>query len=228
MKNILGTDLFLLLISLFAYAQSGQSQTSPADMLGMTCSQILAKGSSAWMNAYSGSKSDGTPWIEQGLAIFGDCYDKRTDDLAASLTKSGKGPLMGGLGNLQDMQTDLQNFTTQALAATASDGTYSRIRAAYAMLYQKQFRYLFYAGYMSPDTEVPVASDPQQLNQAKERLGELISQYKGKQGENLQDAFDTFRTSAIEGCGIPELQVYEYAISILQSPSDPPFSRPPF
>jgi hypothetical protein len=129
---------------------------------------------------------------------------------------------------LQDMQSTLQKFTTLALAASASGGTYDRISTAYATLYQKQFRYQFYMGYMHLNQELLAVADPDQLNRAKERLGELISRQTGKQGENLQDAFDQFRTAAVEGCGIPALNVYDYAITILQSPADPPFSKPPF
>jgi hypothetical protein len=113
------------------------------------------------------------------------------------------------------------------LDLSSSGGTYERIRAAYAMLYSKQFSYIFYQQYTTSDFRPPPQGDAEQLNQAKERLGELISQYGKQDSENLQDAFDQFQTAAVEGCGIPEMKIYQYAISILQSPADPPFSPPP-
>ena len=135
---------------------------------------------------------------------------------------------MGGMGTLRDMQSTLQTFTTQALNAASSGGMFGRIQAAYATLYQKQFTYQFYQQYVNVDQQDPPVSGPESLNQAKQRLGELISKYPRTQGENLRDAFDQFKTNSVEGCGISELNVYQYAIMILQSPADPPFSKPPF
>lgn len=218
----------VLILAVSSHAQTRQTQTVPSDMLGLNCGQMLAMSSSQWMDRYTNAKGDSTNWVEQGLSIYGQCYDQRTEALATSLNNMGKGPLMGGLGNLHDMQSTLQTFTTQALDASSPDGTFGRIQAAYAMLYQKQFTYQFYQGYVNVDQQVPTLSDPESLSQAKQRLGELISQHKGTQGENLQNAFDQFETNAVEGCGIPEVSVYQYAIMILQSPADPPFSKPPF
>jgi hypothetical protein len=218
----------ILCFSIFTSAQTPQSQPADSDMLGMTCNQILAKSSSEWLDQFTKTKSDSTVWIERGLAVYGQCYDKRTDALAQSLAQKGTGPLMGGMGNLHDMQSTLAAFTSQALNATSGGGTYDRVQAAFANLYQKQFTYMFYQKYMNSDQPLPAESDPKLLNQAKERLGELTSQSKGEQEENLQDAFDQFRKAAVEECGLPELPLYLYAINIMQSPVDPPFSKPPF
>lgn len=218
----------MAILAVSSYSQTPQTQTVPSDTLGLNCGQMLAMSSSQWMDRYTSAKGDSTNWVEQGLAIYGQCYDQRTEAIATSLNNSGKGPLMGGMGNLHDVQSTLQAFTTQALNAASSGGTFGRIQAAYTTLYQKQFTYQFYQQYVSMDQQNPPVSDPKSLNQAKQRLGELVSQYPGTQGENLQNAFDQFETNAVEGCGIPELIVYQYAIMILQSPADPPFSKPPF
>ena len=135
---------------------------------------------------------------------------------------------MGGMGNLHDMQSTLQTFTTQALNAASSGGMFGRIQAAYATLYQKQFTYQFYQQYVNVDQQDPPVSGPESLNQAKQRLGELISKYPGTQGENLQDAFDQFKQTLSKDVGSRNSMCISYAIMILQSPADPPFSKPPF
>jgi hypothetical protein len=227
MKRNIAILISLFVVSLYCYSQTPATQTTATDMMGKSCDQILSMSSSQWMDQYSASKGDSGNWIAQGLAVYGSCYDQRTAALQNSLNQKGTGPLMGGMGNLHDMQAALQNFTNLALQSVSGGGTYDQIRAAYAMLYQKQFPYLFFQEYENPDQQNPGTSDSGSLDQAKERLGELIARHKSEQ-ESLQDAFDTLQTAAVDACGIPPLTLYQYAIGLLQSPSDPPYAPPPF
>ena len=130
-------------------AQSQQhtpaQQKPDADRLGLTCAQILQMTSSEWIakiTSIDASTADGNL---RGIRVYGTCYDQRTDRLAASLAKSGKGPLMGTRGNFRDFEQSLQNFTKKALAE--SEPPADAVKSAYAALYEKQFRYAFYQSY---------------------------------------------------------------------------------
>ena len=85
----------------------------------------------------------------RGIRQYGDCYNARTDRLAASLGKQGKGPLMGARGNFGDFESALKNFTAKALeeAQQSSKVPLAPVKTEYAALYEKQFRYAFYQSY---------------------------------------------------------------------------------
>src|SRR3984957_8489654 len=79
-------------------------QKPDADRLGLTCAQILQMTSSEWIakiTSIDASTADGNL---RGIRVYGACYDQRTDHLAASLAKTGKGPLMGVRGNFRDFE----------------------------------------------------------------------------------------------------------------------------
>jgi hypothetical protein len=121
--------LFLLAATAgdFHAQHTTQKQTVASDQLGMTCSQILQMTSTEWVARFNGktnlakSANSGatdpasetskpnseTPDAQttlRAIAAYGKCYDARTDRLAASLGKSGKGPLMGVRGNFRDFE----------------------------------------------------------------------------------------------------------------------------
>jgi len=117
--------------------------------LHFPCAKILAMPSSdfiAQVVAIDDSNVDGQL---RGIRQYGACYDARTDRLAASLGKQGKGPLMGARGNFGDFESVLKNFTARALeeAQQSSKVPLAPIKTEYAALYEKQFRYAFYQGY---------------------------------------------------------------------------------
>jgi hypothetical protein len=143
--------LAFLLTSFLAPASAQSQQRAPAqqkpdaDRLGLTCAQILQMTSSEWIakiTSIDASTADGNL---RGIRVYGTCYDQRTDRLAASLAKTGKGPLMGARGNFRDFDQSLQNFTKKALAE--SEPPADAVKSAYAALYEKQFRYAFYQSY---------------------------------------------------------------------------------
>ncbi len=152
-----------LVLTIFRGPISAQSQQRApvqqkpdADRLGLTCAQILQMTSSEWIakiTSIDASTADGNL---RGIRVYGTCYDQRTDRLAASLAKTGKGPLMGARGNFRDFEQSLQNFTKKALAE--SEPPADAVKSAYAALYEKQFRYAFYQSYDQQAAKPPAAA----------------------------------------------------------------------
>ena len=229
--------IFVVMISLYlTHATTAQTKTTPAnpggaDRLGLTCAQILQKSSQDWI-AYFNDKKGLTAVNEATsvlppMASYGKCYDARTDHLAATLGKSGKGPLMGARGNFGDFQKALNDFMAKALAAANKQpGT---VQAAYAGLYQKQFRYEFYQKYTQKNsTARPLTpEEAEEFSKAKNRFGELLGLLPEDQAHIVHAAFsEIFVSGAVND--VTKLEVYRYAIFLLESPKDNPFSPPPF
>src|SRR5579862_8407074 len=83
--------------------------------LELPCAKILSMPSSdyiAQVVAIDDSNVDGQL---RGIHRYGACYDARTERLAASLGRQGKGPLMGARGNFGDFESALKNFMAKAL-----------------------------------------------------------------------------------------------------------------
>ncbi|MGH9682535.1 MAG: hypothetical protein ACRD4S_02840 [Candidatus Acidiferrales bacterium] len=160
--------LLAIAISLL-FSPCGLSQTKAAarkkaaeDRLGLTCAQILRMTSTDWVARYVSVKNgasdanaaNGKDRATLGaIDVYGKCYDERTNRLAASLRRSGKGPLMGARGNFQDFEQALKNFEAKALAD--SDPPADAVKSAYAALYEKQFRYGFYRSYAPVKANAP-------------------------------------------------------------------------
>jgi hypothetical protein len=150
------TILLLLLVTTVcgtAFAQS-QSSSRPAqkpnaDRLGMTCAQILKMTSAEWIvylrEKLQSPAPDAAVGLARAIAVYGKCYDERTDRLAATLARSGKGPLMGARGDFRDFEAALKDFAVKALADAQPPADSQKI--AYVNLYEKQFRYDFYQEY---------------------------------------------------------------------------------
>lgn len=94
----------------------------------------------------------------RGIRRYGACYDARTDALAASLGRSGKGPNKTARADFAAFESALKTFTAKALADVPPRPTSQK--EAYANLYEKQFRYEFYEGYEAKTSKSikPVAS----------------------------------------------------------------------
>jgi hypothetical protein len=252
---------------------AAQKQAGAVDQLGMSCAQVLEMSSTDWIAHFKASPTKdanpgadnlrneaGKPSAEtldsratlRAISAYGKCYDARTDRLAASLGRSGKGPLMGVRGNFRDFETALKNFTTTALSMAQPPA--DAVKTAYTALYEKQFRYAFYQSYqqkpvkeLSPaakDAKTPAAgaetpgaattaqltsgtriTDPMTL--AKNRFGDLLAALPDDKRREVHIAFGgIFEKGAIADQW--KLEVYRYAISVLESPKDKPFSPPPF
>jgi hypothetical protein len=125
----------------------------------MPCAQILAMSSTDYIAktmAVNDSAEDGQL---RGIRKYGNCYDGRTDALAASFARSGKGPAKAGREEFASFEKDIQDFTEKVLANASAPQTGANAsfepgpprgpNAAYASLYEKEFRYEFYQEYVA-------------------------------------------------------------------------------
>jgi hypothetical protein len=259
--------LLTAIASSFGAQQPSLKQAAASDQLGMTCAQILQMSSTDWISHFNGKvnpANDASPDAAasankpsgeapnaqatlRAIAVYGKCYGARTDRLAASLGKSGKGPLMGVRGNFRDFETALNNFTALALGGTQTPA--DPVKTAFAALYEKQFRYALYQSYeQKPVNQPPPApkeatvapataaaadqkssatriTDPMTL--AKNRFGDFLAALPEDERHEIHAAFGQI----FEKGPIGErwkIEVYRYAIYILESPHDKPFAPPPF
>jgi hypothetical protein len=245
-----------------AQTKAPKARAAPPDrdQLGMTCAQILAMSSADWVSQFNEKAKDAAPAQQKTLraiAVYGKCYDARTDRLTASLAKSGGGPLTGARGTFRDFQQALDAFTSKALAA--SDPPADAIKTANAQLYEKQFRYEFYQSYEKNPAAKPVPavpapapgvsstsppasptaprSSPASANSApgaanpvslaKNHFGELLDALPEDKEHQLHAAFGDIvgRSQMTEST---RLEIYRYAIFLLEPPSATPFAPPPF
>jgi hypothetical protein len=208
------------------------------DRLGQTCAQILAQTSIDWVtffnarsapaaSAASPNAADQSTTTLRAIAAYGKCYDARTVHLAATLGKTGKGPLMGATGNFRDFQSAVDTFTAKSLAATktAEDSP----KATYAHLYEKQFRYQFYQGYADKNLKgrplTPEESD--EFAKAKNRFGEVLGLLPDESMHAVHSSFrQIFDTGTVPD--LIKLELYRYAIYLLAPAKDKSFSPPPF
>jgi hypothetical protein len=214
-----------------ARANPAQTKAADADRLGLSCAQILQMTSTAWAAHFAekaGAPSNAAaPVAVRAITAYGKCYDARTNQLAALLAKSGRGPLMGALGNFRDFQKALDDFTTKALAV--SDQQPGGQEAAYAALYEKQFRYEFYQRYEQRITggRPLTAEEAAEYSKAKNRFGEFLGLLPEDKAHIIHSAF----SQIFDGgpvTDVTKLELYRFAISVLESPKDKAFSPPPF
>jgi hypothetical protein len=232
MKLFFAFTLSLVLASGgFAQAKPAPTKAADSDRLGLTCVQILQMTSTAWVAHFAekaGNANNGSaPVAVRAITAYAKCYDARTSQLAALLGKSGRGPLMGALGTFRDFQKALDDFTTKALAV--SDKQPGTQEAAYAALYDKQFRYEFYQRYEQRITggRPLTAEEAAEYSKAKNRFGEFLGLLPQDKAHVIHAAFSQI-FDAGPVTDITKLELYRFAISVLESPQDKPFSPPPF
>ena len=231
--------IFLLALAGSAHAQTHPAQKSNPDRLGLSCTQILAMTSTDWVARFEKEKGAAPAATVRALACYGKCYDARTNRLAATLGKSGKGPLMGARGDFRDFEQTLSDFTKEALAAPEPPA--DALKSARAALYAKQFRHEFYLNYEQKSskpvseptnstpgqTRTPKADDADPMTQAKNRFGKLLDALPESKLREIHKAFGKmFSGGAVTDEA--KLAVYRYAIFCLEPPSTTPFSPPPF
>jgi hypothetical protein len=126
-------------------AQTARATHANADQLGMTCAEILQMSSSDWVAKFTGAKGSDAAATIRAINVYGKCYDARTDQLAARLTRSAKGPSASARQNFKNVEQAVKDFSAKALADSQPPA--DAVKSAYAALYEKQFRYEFYDGY---------------------------------------------------------------------------------
>jgi hypothetical protein len=146
MQRSIPLVLFILALPGLARAQSKPHPRPDADRLGMTCAQILKMTSAEWILSFNDkthlATADNPAGVPRAIAVYGKCYDARTDSLAAALTRSGKGPNKAARADFAAFETALKDFAAKALADAAPPA--DEQKKAYAALYEKQFQYEFY------------------------------------------------------------------------------------
>jgi hypothetical protein len=215
----------------FAQAKPAAAKGADADRLGLTCAQILQMTSTVWVAQFAektgNANGAAAPAAIRAINAYGKCYEARTNQVAASLGKSGRGPLMAAAGNFRDFQNALDDFTAKAL--TATDKHPGTQEAAFAALYEKQFRYEFYQKYeLRLSANRPLtAEEAAEYSKAKNRFGEFLGLLPEDQAHIMHAAFShIFDSGPVSD--VTKLELYRFAISVLESPKDKPFSSPPF
>jgi len=214
----------------FCWAQSKPVHPSAAtdpDRLGQTCAQMLKMSSAEWVEYFETKTGDiaanSNAGLRRAIGVYGKCYDERTDRLAAALSKSGRGPLMGANGNFRDFQKALDDFTTKALAATNNQS------GLWVPLYEKLFRYQFYQGYLdkNPKGRPLTPDESDEFAKAKNRFGEVLGLLPDDSMHAVHSAFrQIFDTGRVTD--LTKLELYRYAIFLLAPAKDKPFAPPPF
>jgi hypothetical protein len=211
--------------------------------LELPCAKVLAIPSSdfiAQIVAIDDSRVDGQL---RGIRLYGHCYDSQTDALAASLARSGKGPGKSSRADFAVFESALKDFTVKALADASLQPWIPK--EAYAELYEKQFRNAFYQSYSqkaakhsSAEANKSVATDStgaaspakpetDPMTLAKNHFGELLAALPEEKRREIHRAFgEIFEKGPIGERW--KLEVYRYAIFILEPPKGTPFSPPPF
>jgi len=250
--------LFLLAMPYLVEAQTEAPRKVDADRLGMTCAQVLKMSSSEWI-AYFGetTKTDRSSGTVRAAAAYGRCYQARTDDLARTLARSGKGPSKATRADFDAFEAAVKNFTAKALVDAEPPANSEK--QALATLYEDQFRYEFYQNYQTNSAKGPSAAkaakapqpspsarptknatpasgssspasppnDADAMTRAKNRFGELLGALPDDELHELHGAFG-------EVLGLHPLDeamrlaVYRYAIFLLEPSGGDSFYPPPF
>jgi hypothetical protein len=170
MRRAILSLLLLATVPGLAFAQTLSPSRPPQkldpDRLGMTCAQILKMPSAEWIASFDDKAHLATPdaptGVARAIAVYAKCYDTRTDSVASVLAKSGKGPTKAAQADFAGFEAALKDFAVKALADTQSPADSQK--AAFANLYEKQFRYEFYEEYeaktMKAAKPAPPAAKP--------------------------------------------------------------------
>jgi hypothetical protein len=241
--------IFLTLLSGPAFAQpqaqpQSQKRSSPQTVyespLALPCARVLAMPSSDYIAKIVAIDDSNVDGQLRGIRRYGACYDARTDALAALLVRNGKGPSKAARADFAAFEAALKDFAAKAF--TDAPPQPASQKAAYAGLYEKQFRYLFYQEYeaktlrrakpAAPAAKPPAAEEQARSNadpvtMAKNRFGKLLELLPDDKMHELHRAFgDVIGPHTISEP--MRLAVYRYAIFILEPPSATPFAPPPF
>lgn len=192
----------------------------------MPCSEVLQLSSLDFVKKYTKIHGENTIETTKAIYEYGNCYDQAQDAIRDQLNQQGKGPFMGASGHFRDFETALNKFTKTALDLCSPDGTLKQVSDAYVMLYQKQFRHLFYIQYLPKKQAAKV--NVRAIEAAKVKLDSMINHLSPQQAPKVRADFEAYYNAGVKVLGLPAQPIYEYAIMILESPADKPFSPPPF
>jgi hypothetical protein len=229
--GIAAAAVALLLLGHGSLAQREPSRKpapSPAaaDRLGLTCAKILEIPSTEWVAKFNKEKDATAEGTARAVATYGECYDARTDTLAAGLAKRGASPPRNARVNFLGLENALQEFMTEALADAQPKPDTTKV--AYVHLYEKQFRYEFYQAYAEKSLNRALTpEEDDEFGKAKNRFGELLGLLPEEKAREVHEAFG--EVVGTHEVSLPmKLALYRYAILILEPLSEKPFAPPPF
>ena len=196
-RKPIATIAGLLLFAAAIPAQRGPAHPTN-DQLGLTCAQILAMPSTDWVAKFRAVKGSEASITIRAIAAYGKCYDARTDQLASSLGRSGKGPLMGARGDFQDLEKSIKVFEVKALVDSQPPA--DPVKKAYATLYEKQFRYEFYESYQPKPAAAPPGKPEEGANppQRSSSTSTSISNSSVPQNANAVSAVDAAAAAEVK------------------------------
>jgi hypothetical protein len=203
-----------------------QASAAAADRLGLPCAQILEMSSTDWVAKFNAEKSSTAQGTARAAAVYGECYEARTDALAASLARKRAGPSKSARADFLGFETALKDFIAKAVADTQAAPDTAKI--AYIDLYQMQFPREFYTQYAEKNLHPTLTADQSdQFTKAKNRFGELLGLLSEDEAREVHQAFgEIVGTHAVS---LPmKLALYRYAIFILEPRTEKPFAPPPF
>ena len=100
------------------FSSTRKNQTP--DRFGMTCTQILKMTSAEWIAHFHENSqapaSDAAAELARAIAVYGKCYDERTDRLAASPREKRQGARESARGISPTLRHPLKDFAAKALA----------------------------------------------------------------------------------------------------------------
>jgi hypothetical protein len=226
------TALFASL--LFAYGTPLQTRHSrgkrvpypAADRLGLTCSQILAIRSTDWVAKFEKEKGAAPGATDRAFAVYGRCYDERTEQLGVELRRKHSAPPKNARADFRGFEEAVQAFTRTAIADAEPPPAAAKV--ACIDLYGKQFRYEFLREYEQKNLNPKLTpAEDLQFTKAKNRFGELIGLLPNAKAHQVHAAFGEIVGLHQVSLAI-KLALYRYAIFILEQPAGKPFASPPF
>lgn len=177
------------------------------------CKVVLDSTAEQWIEQYTQKNGNNTLAKVKAILRYEHCFNEALKTRKVVLDRSGKGPLMGAMGNYRDFQNALKDFTHIAIRACGQSGDRVRIQRAYAYLYQLRFQDLFYRQFET-DNNNTQAIDTKTLNRLKQQLTNLLKQQHPHDTELLTNRFEKLLTLAKE-IGLPVEYIYDYALLVV-------------
>jgi hypothetical protein len=204
----------------------GKPAHSAADRLGLTCAQILAIRSTDWVAKFKKDKGPAPGATARALAVYGRCYDERTEQLGLELRRKRLAPPKRAAADFAGFEDAVKAFTKTAIVDAQPPPDAAKV--AYVDVYGKQFRYEFYREYEQKDLNPKLTPEEDlQFTKAKNRFGELLGLLPNGKAHQVHAAFG--ETVGLHQVSMAiKLALYRYAIFILEPPSGKPFAPPPF
>jgi hypothetical protein len=202
------------------------AHSAAADRLGLTCAQILTIRSTDWVAKFEKDKGAAPGATARALAVYGRCYDQRTEQLGLALRRKRSAPPKYAAADFAGFEGAVRNFTKTAVADAQPSPDAAKL--AYIDLYGKQFRYEFYREYEQKDLNPKLTPEENlQFTKAKNRFAELLGLLPTDKAHPVHAAFG--ETVGLHQVSMAiKLALYRYAIFILEPPTRKPFAAPPF